>query len=283
MYFKPFEELTFSDDFMFGKVMQDPEICAGVIERLLHIKVDHLEYPELQKVISPYYTSRGIRLDVYVKDSDRVFDIEMQSSPQDALEKRMRYYQSMLDIDDLIRGSSYDELKESYVIFICKSSPFKEDSSDRNHPVYKFETMCRDYPDLIFNDSAYKLIYNASAYETEKDPELRAFLNFVCKNNADDNFIRKITSLIDKIKQNEINKTEYMSMNIHEYDKFRTGKKEGIAEGMAEGIKKGIKQGTLAGAQQKAVEAARNFKKNGISIEMISKCLGLSVEEIESL
>ena len=72
-------------------------------------------------------------------------------------------------------------------------------------------------------------------------------------------------------------------MNIHEYDKFRAGKKEGIAEGMAEGIKKGIKQGTLAGAQQKAVEAARNFKKNGISIEMISKCLGLSVEEIESL
>ena len=279
MYFKPFEELTFSDDFMFGKVMQDPEICAGVIERLLHIKVGHLEYPELQKVISPYYTSRGIRLDVYVKDSDRVFDIEMQATPQDALEKRMRYYQSMLDIDDLIRGSSYDELKESYVIFICKSSPFKEDSSDRNHPVYKFETMCRDYPDLIFNDSAYKLIYNASAYETEKDPELRASLNFVCKNNADDNFIRKITSLIDKIKQNEINKTEYMSMNIHEYDKFRAGKKEG----MAEGIKKGIKQGTLAGAQQKAVEAARNFKKNGISIEMISKCLGLSVEEIESL
>ena len=278
MYFKPFEELTFSDDFMFGKVMQDPEICAGVIERLLHIKVDHLEYPELQKVISPYYTSRGIRLDVYVKDSDRVFDIEMQSTPQDALEKRMRYYQSMLDIDDLIRGSNYDELKESYVIFICKTSPFKKDSPDWNHPVYKFETMCRDYPDLIFNDSAYKLIYNASAYETEKDPELRAFLNFVCKNNADDNFIRKITSLIEKIKQNEINKTEYMSMNIHEYDKFRAGKKEGIAEGMAEGIK----QGTLAGAHQKAVEAARNLKKNGISIEMISKCLGLSVEEIES-
>ena len=122
------------------------------------------------------------------------------------------------------------------------------------------------------------MIYNASAYETEKDPELRAFLNFVCKNNADDNFIRKITSLIEKIKQNEINKTEYMSMNIHEYDKFRAGKKEGIAEGMAEGIK----QGTLAGAHQKAVEAARNLKKNGISIEMISKCLGLPVEEIES-
>ncbi len=276
MYFKPFEELTFSDDFMFGKVMQNPEICAGVIERLLHIKVDHLEYPELQKVISPYYTSRGIRLDVYVKDSDRVFDIEMQSTPQDALEKRMRYYQSMLDIDDLIRGSSYDELKESYVIFICKSSPFKKDKPDWNHSVYKMETMCRDYPDLIFNDSAYKLIYNASAYKTEKDPELRAFLNFVCRNNADDNFTRKITSLIDKIKQNEINKTEYMSMNIHEYDKFRAGKKEGIAEG--------LKQGTLAGARQKAIEAAKKLlKMNVLSVEQIAEAVNLPVEQVKSL
>ena len=284
MYFKPFEELTFSDDFMFGKVMQDPEICTGVLERLLHIKIDHIEYPELQKIISPYYTSRGIRLDVYVKDSDRVFDIEMQSTPQDALEKRMRYYQSMLDIDDLIRGSNYDELKESYVIFICKTSPFKKDSPDWNHPVYKFETMCRDYPDVIFNDSACKLIYNASAYKTEKDPELRALLNFVCKNNADDNFTRKITSLIDKIKQNEINKTEYMSMNIHEYDKFRAGKKEGIAEGMAEGIKKGIKQGTLAGAQQKAEETAKKLIKMKLgSIEQIAEAINLPVEQVEAL
>ena len=276
MYFKPFEELTFSDDFMFGKVMQDPEICSGVIERLLHIKIDRLEYPQLQKVISPYYTSRGIRLDVYVKDSDRVFDIEMQSTPQDALEKRMRYYQSMLDIDDLIRGSNYDELKESYVIFICKSSPFKKDSPDWNHSVYKMETMCRDYPDLIFNDSAYKLIYNASAYKTEKDPELRAFLNFVCRNNADDSFTRKITSLIDKIKQNEINKTEYMSMNIHEYDKFRAGKKEGIAEG--------IKKGTLAGVQQKAIEDAKKLLKMKLgSIEQIAEAVNLPIEQVKKL
>ena len=136
--------------------------------------------------------------------------------------------------------------------------------------------MCRDYPDVIFNDSACKLIYNASAYKTEKDPELRALLNFVCKNNADDNFTRKITSLIDKIKQNEINKTEYMSMNIHEYDKFRAGKKEGIAEG--------IKQGTLAGAQQKAVETAKKLlKMNMLSLEQIAEAINLPIEQVKKL
>ncbi|MEE1211201.1 MAG: hypothetical protein UHO11_01785, partial [Treponema sp.] len=90
----------------------------------------------------------------------------------------------------------------------------------------------------------------------------------------------KITSLIDKIKQNEINKTEYMSMNIHEYDKFRAGKKEGIAEG----IKEGIKQGTLAGVQQKAVETAKKLLKMKLgSIEQIAEAINLPVEQVEAL
>lgn len=73
---KPVGQLVFSDDFMFGVVMRNPEICKGVIERLLQIQIDHIEYPELQKAISPFYSKKGVRLDVYVADSDRVFDFE---------------------------------------------------------------------------------------------------------------------------------------------------------------------------------------------------------------
>ena len=32
---KPFEDLTFHDDFMFGLVMQDKEICREALECLL--------------------------------------------------------------------------------------------------------------------------------------------------------------------------------------------------------------------------------------------------------
>ena len=74
---KSIEELTFTDDYMFGAIMQNEEICKGVIERLLHIKVEKLELITLQKDISPYYETRGVRFDVYVKDSDKVYDIEM--------------------------------------------------------------------------------------------------------------------------------------------------------------------------------------------------------------
>ena len=32
---KPIEELTFTDDYMFGYVMRNPEICKELLERLL--------------------------------------------------------------------------------------------------------------------------------------------------------------------------------------------------------------------------------------------------------
>ena len=134
--------------------MHDPEICAGVIERLLKIKVDHIDYPELQKVIAPYYTTKGVRLDVYIKDSDRIFDIEMQTTRLPAIGKRMRFYQSMLDIDDLMKGAKYDELRESYVIFICKSSPFEY----FDLPVYTFSKNCRENPDVQLDDKSHKVI-----------------------------------------------------------------------------------------------------------------------------
>lgn len=50
---KPFEELTLADDFMFYQVMQNDEICIGVLERLLKIEIDHIERQELQKEIKP--------------------------------------------------------------------------------------------------------------------------------------------------------------------------------------------------------------------------------------
>ena len=103
----------------------------------MHIKVGKIEYPSLQKTITPFYESKGIRLDVYVSDPDRVFDIEIQTSIPPSLPKRTRYYQSLMDVDNLLRGQSYAELKASCVIFICTQDPFGECL-----PVYTFRSVC---------------------------------------------------------------------------------------------------------------------------------------------
>ena len=168
---KPIEELTFTDDYMFGYVMRNKEVCKGIIERLLKIKIDKIEYPELQKSITPHYESKGIRLDVYVLDSSRVFDIEVQNILDDDLPTRTRYYQSMMDIDLLLKGKKYSELKESFVIFVCK-----EDFFDEGLPCYTFSNLCHEKPTLELGDKTHKIIFNAGAFSKESDLE-RMFSN----------------------------------------------------------------------------------------------------------
>ena len=102
---KPIDELTFIDDYMFGEVMKSKEICIGVLERLTGLEIEDIEYPELQKSLKPGYETHGIRLDVYVKNRDAVYDIELQNKHYNALGKRMRFYQRLIDADSLLKGT----------------------------------------------------------------------------------------------------------------------------------------------------------------------------------
>ena len=117
---KKFEDLTISDDFMFGIVMRDPKYCKPFLETILNIKISRIEYPEDQKTINLSLDAKSIRLDVYVEDDfDTVYNIEMQNGHHKNLPKRTRYYQGMIDLNLLDKGMDYTQLKQSFVIFVC--------------------------------------------------------------------------------------------------------------------------------------------------------------------
>ena len=116
----PLRELPLKNDFMFGQVMRNPEICKLFLEELLGMKIDRIEYIENQKEISDSYAHHGIRLDVYVRDNTgAVYAIEMQTTDKQDLELRVRFYQGSIDRNELLKGRPYSELSESFVIFIC--------------------------------------------------------------------------------------------------------------------------------------------------------------------
>ena len=281
-YHKSVEELTFTDDFMFGTIMKHKPVCKGVLERLLHIKVGKIEYPSLQKTIAPFYESKGIRLDVYVAESSRVFDVEIQTSVPPDLPKRTRYYQSLMDVDSLLRGQSYAELKDSYVLFICTQDPF-----NKGLPVYTFENTCREESGLFLADKSYKVFYNASAYGKEKDDELHALLRYLCKKQATSNFTQTIDGLVESTKNNEKFRSVYMSLNIHRDDLLRQGsligEKIGFERGVVAGMSKGRRQGFSDGSRRKALEDAGNLKRLGVSIDIITQATGLSKQEVENI
>ena len=272
MYFKKFDDLTFADHYMFEKVLhENQDVCQELLERLLKIKIDHIEYPEIEKTISPYYETKGVRLDVYVKDSDNVFDIELQNINDEDLLLRSRFYQSMLDTDNLLKGQHYSELPKSFVIFICRYDPI-----GKNLPIYTFENRCLENLEISLNDKSIKKIFNATAYNQEKDLEISAFLEYIYNQEAVDDFTSKLTSIVERIKKQEVNRKEYNSMNLHDQDNFRRGKKEGYAAGLSEGISQGI--------EQTKIETAKNMISTSLgTLEQIAQITNLPLDTVKDL
>ena len=266
---KTIDQLTFTDNGIFQAVLHNPDVCAEIVERLLHVSIEKVEYPELEKQIAPFYTTKGVRLDVYLKDKNKIIDVEMQSYSMDSLGKRTRYYQSMIDMDSLMKGEDYTELKDSYILFICKDDPFKN-SCGKHYglPCYSFKNICCENSNVELNDNSCKVIYNASAYKEAKDERIRDFLKFVCTNEpGKDDFTTRLSSLVEEIKENEQFRSDYAAMNLHDRDITRAAKREGIAEG----------------AENAKLEAAQNFLKRNIDPEIIAECTGLPLEKVLEL
>ena len=181
-----------------------------------------------------------------------------QNSIDIDLPLRTRFYQSMVDTDNLLKGQHYSELPQSYVIFICNYDPFNSDL-----PIYTFKNYCEENKNLLLQDKSIKKFYNALAYEKENDIEIRAFLQYTCKEETADEFTNRIASLIHTIKQQEVSRKEYQTMNIHDQDTFRRGKKEG--------------------AEQKAIETAKKLLEIGMPIEQVANITVLSEEVVKEL
>ena len=62
-------------------------------------------------------------------------------------------------------------------------------------------------------------------------------------------------------------------------DGFQVGFQDGVAKGFEQGIEQGIKQGI----NSRNIEIAKNMIDSKIELNIISKCTGLSKEELENL
>ena len=61
------------------------------------------------------------------------------------------------------------------------------------------------------------------------------------------------------------------------------GRAEGLAKGLAKGRAEGLAEGRTKGRAEERIEIARNMKENGLSVDLIAACSGLSPEEIAQL
>ena len=218
------EDLSISNDFLFGKVMQDAELCKELLQRILpELDIDHVEYPELQKTIKEDFEAKGIRLDAYVNDGKgTVYDIEMQAVTSKYLPRRTRYYQSMIDLQLVEKGQDYDTLNDSYIIFICLSDLF-----GKGRYRYSFENICKEDTEVILNDGAKKIFLNADGKKGDISEELKAFLDYVAGRPSEDAFVKKLESAVEKAKKNRKWRREYMTLLMRDRENQKIGKEIG--------------------------------------------------------
>ena len=252
---KRFEDLTLQDDFMFCKVMQNEGLCKTLIEMILSDTIGKITYISVQHNLKNYEQVKSVRFDVLVQtENGKFYDIEMQVSNEKNIPKRMRFYQSAIDISFLDKGNSYNNLNDSFIIFICLF-----DVIGKNRPVYTFENICLEDKNISLQDGTEKVIINAEAFDDTKDKELKGFLEYLNTGKAKSEFTRRIEEMIQTIKENEQARQEYRLMSTFEMD------------------------ARYKGAYDKSIETAKLMKKRGYPISEILLMTGLPEAEIEKL
>ena len=116
---KRFDDITITDDYMFCAVMQDKSIWTTVVNMVLADSIGPSSDITYQKTFDQAGYAKSIRLDVWVTGSDgSMYDVEMQTTNKQDLAKRLRYYQSVIDVSSLEKGgfrsAVFDAVKAAY-------------------------------------------------------------------------------------------------------------------------------------------------------------------------
>ena len=249
------ENAGLENNFIFYHVFHNnPDLCKILLEILLKIEIDHIEMHNEETIIVDY-EAKGVRLDVYAKNETQAFNLEMQVADTKDLTKRIRYYQALIDVDCLKSGELYNNLKDSYVIFICMKDIF-----GMGLPVYRFENLCSENINLSLNDKTYKYFFIAPNCDKLTDKKQFAFFNFLTYKKQEDPFTEKLAQLTQNAKINLQVRNKYM-----EYERLKAyARLDGLAEGRAEGRAEGLEEGRAEGRAKGLEEGRAEGRAKGL-------------------
>lgn len=251
---KAFDDLTFTDDYLFKRIMQNGEICKRVLQVLLGKRITRIVSLETEKEVTLEFFAHGVRFDVYVEGSDEAVDIEMQTYREADLAARMRRNHAQLDLLTMDKDNPAGAAKATCVIFICTFDPFR-----RGLPVYSFSWREETHLDLTLGDKSRRIVYNAPAWESCSNEELSSFLRYVATQKA----CSKLSADLDEAVSFAKHSTSWrMGYNM---------------------IYEAIAQAKEEGAHECRLETARTFLTMGLPPEQVAQGTGLTLQEVEAL
>ena len=250
-----YNRLTFTNDFMFCKILQnDPELCKELVELILDVKIREIVKLDKQEAIEITNDGKGVRLDVYLEDDENnVYDIEMQTYKRVDIPLRSRYYQAMMDLNLMRRGAKYNDLNKTYIVFI---SPFDQIGAGRCK--YTFRNLCIENPEIELNDKSTKVFINPAGNTDGISDMLREFLMYLDTGEPTGDFTEKLQQKVVEAREQKKWRTEYMTL----YDKFEDIREEALELGKELGKEIGREEGRESMACQMASLAGKLLEDN---------------------
>ena len=216
-----------------------------------------------------------IIMDVFLRDENRIINVEVQTGHKKELHKRSRYYQSVADVSTTSTGTKYRDLPENILIFICTFDPF-----DRDFPRYTFQYICNEDKRLKLKDGSLRIFLNTKVTELSTlDQKLQAFYHYLQDGVVESTLTQEISSKITTLKNNSIERRHYMTLALKIADARYDGYEEGFDEGFTVGREDGLQQG----AYQTKLETAKMFLSYGDSPEKVAICTNLPLDVVQGL
>ena len=274
----------FTEDKVFGMVMENKDFCKYLLEIIIpDLKIEKIDWLDKQVEINNFERkneAKEVRLDVLVTDHEgRVFNIEMQTTDQDDIGRRMRYYLSRLDLRyTLNKGKTYRNLKDAFIIFLCNFKPKKDDKFYESHHTYSDQDRSKQ-----LQDGVTKIIINSQVSAEGQSEDLKALAKLmnnepVKLNKYFDYAQRRIKEINEDPETREkimlyetrMLEREQAAAKIAGKVAYAEGKKDGVKQGVEQG-KAGYEQGMRHGVEQGKVDSAKiileNQMDNGSTLE----------------
>lgn len=247
-YLHRIQNLRLIDDNFMTKVFEDKE-CS---EFLLQVILDRDDLT-IREVHSQYglnnIQGRSARLDILaVDEQNKAYNIEIQRNDRGAEVRRARYNSGLMDANITEPGDRYDQLYETYVIFITENDILKD-----GLPIYHIERTIQE-TGMPFGDGAHIIYVNS---QIKDDTKLgRLMQDFTCTNPDDMNYL-VLAQRVRYFKED----TKGVATMCRAFEEVRE-----------------------EGERRKAIEAAKRLLLGGkLSYEEIADAMGLSVEEVKAL
>ena len=246
--------LTIMSDIFMRNVLKKRE-C---IEYILRVIMEREDLEVKEQVLQKDYKNlqgRSAVLDCVARDTEsKRYDVELQQEEEGASARRARYHSGLLDMNTLEAGQDFDELPESYVIFITR-----DDVLGYGLPIYhinkKIEEVTED-----FQDGAHIIYVNAKI--KDKETALGRLMHDLQCRTADEMFSEILAERVRELKETP----EGVDSMCREMDEIYN-----------EGIERGLEKGKME-MKQETVLSMANL---GMPVEQIAAVVKESIGMVQ--